>query len=185
MREPSPSALLQRIRDNDERLISEIQTVIERITNRWDWTTREDPRDIAQDCFVKLISSLERGRFKGQSSFKTYLYAVVRNTCIDYYRAEQMAAACDIDKVNVVDAVGWPDQHLISVEERRIACRVLLSLPRECRRLWRAVFFGKRTYRQAAEILGLTEGTVKRKMWECRQRARRMVEKLNNREPKP
>ncbi len=163
--------LLRRIQQNDKDLIVELRTIIERIVRKWNWGQSYDAADIAQDCFVKLMENLKAGKFRQQSSIKTYIYSITRNTCIDYYKASRAAELADIDNVVITDKSANQEEAFISLEERTTAGRVLLALPKECRRLWRAIFFGRRTYKQAAEMLGLTEGTVKRKMWECRQMA--------------
>jgi RNA polymerase sigma factor (sigma-70 family) len=170
--------LLDRIRSNDRRFLGELALVVERIAQRWALPAWMSVEDVAQDCLVKLIQNLERGKFAGQSSFKTYVYAIARNTCIDYCQLARAVELVDIEEVTVANPDSSPEKDIISAEERRVACKVLMSLPPECRRLWRAIFFGKRNYRQAAELLGLSEGTVKRRMWECRRIARKLVERL-------
>ena len=167
--------LLQRVRSNDRTFIADLRQIIERVAHKWNWTDRETQADIAQDCFLKIITNLENGKFEGRSSFKTYVYTIVRRTCIDFYRADRAIETTDFESASLVNPCPSQEEQLISREERKTACRVLLSLPAECRKLWRAIFFGKRNYKQAAELLGLKEGTVKRKMWECRQLAKEKV----------
>jgi len=166
---------LDRIRKNDKQFLDELMLIIRRIAAKWNWTDESTLSDICQDCYIKVVQNLEAGKFQQQSSFKTYLYSIVRFTCLDYYKATKAADWTDIEKVELVDQNPSQSDSLISKEERRTAARVLLALPRECRRLWQTIFFGKRNYRQAADELGLTEGTVKRKMWECRKQARELV----------
>ena len=168
--------LLRRIREHDREFIGELRLIIERIARKWNWTDADSVDDIAQDCFIKLLESLSSGRFEGRSSFKTYVYTITRRTCIDYYKAARAVELADIDKVTVIDDACSQEDQVIAQEQRKTAYRVLMSLPKECRSLWRAVFFGNRNYKQVAEQLGLSEGSVKRKMWECRQLAREKVE---------
>ncbi|MBU8935036.1 MAG: sigma-70 family RNA polymerase sigma factor [candidate division Zixibacteria bacterium] len=170
--------LLGRIRKNDKQFLDELMLIIRRIAIKWSWTDQVGLDDVCQDCFIKVTENLRQGKYRQQASFKTYVYAIVRNTCIDNYKASRMADVVDVEKVTLVDQGSTGEEDLISKEERQTAARVLLALPRECRKLWQAIFFGKRTYREAAELLRLTEGTVKRKMWECRQAARKMVERF-------
>jgi len=48
---------------------------------------REDAIEIAQDAFVKAYENLDR--FKGESSFYTWLYRIVVNRAIDFQRRER------------------------------------------------------------------------------------------------
>lgn len=168
--------LLRRIRENDRQFIAELRQIIDMIVHKWNWTDVQSADDIAQDCFIKVIESLTKKKFEGRSSFKTYVYTIARRTCIDYYKSARAVELADIDKVTVVDAACSQEDQIMAQEQRKTAYRVLMSLPKECRSLWRAVFFGKRNYKQVAEQLGLSEGSVKRKMWHCRQMAKEKVE---------
>src|ERR1700676_2210331 len=40
--------------------------------------------DIAQDTFLKLLSNIQQ--FRGDSSFESWLYRLVVNSCLDYHR---------------------------------------------------------------------------------------------------
>lgn len=166
----------RRIRANDKAFLEELRLIVRRIAARWKSLNINDIEDIVQDCLLVLMTNLERGDFKGEASFSTYLYAIVRNTCSDYYRAARLRDHVDVEEITLADTAPTQEESLEHRQRRDVACRVLLSLPRKCRRLWRVIFFGGRTYREAAELLGLTEGAVKRKMWECRQRARELAE---------
>ncbi len=168
--------LLRQIRGNDHEFIAELRQIIGQIVRKWNWTDSDSANDIAQDCFIKVIESLTGGKFKGRSSFKTYVYTITRRTCIDYYKSARAVELADIDQVTVVDSACSQEDQMVAQEQRKTAYRVLMSLPKECRSLWRAVFFGKRNYKQVAEQLGLSEGSVKRKMWKCRQLAKEKVE---------
>ena len=168
--------LLRRIREHDREFIADLRQIIERIARKWNWTDADSVNDIAQDCFIKLLESLSSGRFEGRSSFKTYVYTITRRTCIDYYKAARAVETTAIEDVGLADPAYSQEEQVIAAEQRKTAYKVLMSLPKDCRRLWRVVFFGKRNYRQAAEKLGLSEGSIKRKMWECRQLAREKVE---------
>jgi len=160
---------------NDKQIIAEVSIVVEKIVRRWNWPGNLDYQDVAQEIFCELISNLRAGKFRRGSKLTTYTYSIARNICIDKYRQAKAVDLADIDQMSIKDDAPSAEDRLISKEERKTACRVLLSLPEECRKLWRAIFWGKRTYAQAGELLGLSEGTIKRKMWECRKTAREMV----------
>lgn len=178
---PAPPAgdLWKRIQANDRELIDELRHIVEHLVRKWQWGDREVVDDLAQDCFVKILENLRDGHFRAESSLKTYVYTIVRRTCIDHYRARKAVDRTDIDKTILIDESPSVEQELMDRDARRIAARVLLSLPSECRRLWRLIFFKGKNYREAGEYMGLAEGTIKRKMWECRKRAMDELSKLD------
>src|SRR5438046_2756059 len=51
----------------------------------------QDAWDLAQDSFVKAWKSIKR--FRGQSSFYTWLYRIVMNVTIDWLRKKQIKGA--------------------------------------------------------------------------------------------
>ena len=59
----------------------------------------QDAWDLAQDGFVKAWKSI--GRFRGQSSFYTWLYRILMNVTIDSLRRKHIASGTEFD-----DAVG-------------------------------------------------------------------------------
>src|ERR1700730_4614562 len=49
--------------------------------------SEQDAWDLAQDSFLKAWKSI--GRFRGQSSFYTWIYRIVTNVTIDWLRQKQ------------------------------------------------------------------------------------------------
>jgi len=178
MTEGSADEVVAKLLSNDQQVVAEISLLVERIVKRWDWPTNLDYQDVAQEIFSELISNLQAGKFRQEAKLTTYVYAMARHICIDKYRQAKAVEFTEIDLTSTEDMGLSAEDTLVSQEERQIACRVLLALPLDCRKLWRTIFWGKRNYAEAADVLGLSEGTVKRKMWECRKIAGELVKKL-------
>src|SRR5213595_1760134 len=53
--------------------------------------SEQDAWDLAQDSFVKVWKSIKR--FRGQSSFYTWIYRIVMNVTIDWARKKQVKGA--------------------------------------------------------------------------------------------
>lgn len=49
---------------------------------------RQDAEELLQDVFVKMVRNL--AGFSGKSRFRTWLFSIVRNTVIDYYRGQNL-----------------------------------------------------------------------------------------------
>ena len=58
--------------------------------------SREDAMDAAQDAFVKVFRNI--GSFKGDSSFYTWFYRIVKNVCIDHCRKKSRAKLVEYDE---------------------------------------------------------------------------------------
>ena len=167
---------LDSIRNNDVKVIEDISRIIEITAKKWTWLDHGAIDDITQDCFLKLINNLQNNKFKGESTLKTYIYSLTRYTCLDYYKSKVRRKTVPVEDEILIDSSPNADKSLEEVEKRKMARKILMALPAECRKIWYLVFFKKRNYRQTAEKFGISEGSIKRKMWECRQKARKMLE---------
>lgn len=58
-------------------------------------SNKEDTEDLVQDVFVKAFKSLRR--FKGKSSFYTWLYRIAINQTINYVKRRKKRAALSLD----------------------------------------------------------------------------------------
>src|SRR3954452_18486587 len=61
--------------------------------------SEQDAWDLAQDSFLKAWKSI--GRFRGQSSFYTWIYRIVMNVTIDWLRKKQIKGS----GAELVDAI--------------------------------------------------------------------------------
>ena len=66
-----------------ERYQNYVFTLVLRFTEN-----REDAEEISQDIFVKTYRSLSD--FRGDSKFSTWLYTIVRTTCITFLRKKKL-----------------------------------------------------------------------------------------------
>ncbi len=71
-----------------------------------------------------------------------------------------------------------PDEIQEQAEERKIFLRIFRAIGPECQKIWRLVFSESLNYKEIGEKLRLPEGTVKRKVHECKKMAIELKEKL-------
>jgi RNA polymerase sigma-70 factor (ECF subfamily) len=145
----------------------------------------QDAWDLAQDSFVKAWKSI--GRFRGQSSFYTWLYRIVMNVTIDWLRKKQVKGSGaefddsiqlkDIDPASrtVPKADALPHQKMERQEIRaRIEAAIAQLSPEH-----RAVILMKEMedmqYHEIAESLGCSIGTVMSRLFYARKRLQNML----------
>jgi RNA polymerase sigma-70 factor, ECF subfamily len=139
-----------------------------RLSSRWD--------DVLQDIRMEVTRLLQEGKFRGESSFKTYLWRVVSHTCLDQIRSQERVRWTELgDDPETDDArpgvASWTANGTAARSEvKDLLLRVLEQVPRDCRELWRMIHAGL-SYREMSDRLGVAEGTLRVRVLRCREKA--------------
>lgn len=135
-----------------------------RLANRWD--------DVLQDVRLEVTRLLGDGKFRGESSLRTYLWRVVSHTCLDQIRAQTKWQWAELDTLEQDDgrAAGPVQPVGDDPAERDLLMRVLDRASQECRELWRMLVLGL-SYREMSLRLQVAEGTLRVRVLRCRERA--------------
>lgn len=145
---------------------------------------REMARDLAQEVFMRVIAGASG--FRGDCSFVTFLFRVVRNLCIDVMRsraARPDAGAASLDAVTDPDdrplsevvAGHEPDgvARGLSRELSQALTQALARLPAEQREVFLMREAEGLKFAEIAQVLGVNENTVKSRMHYAVQALRR------------
>lgn len=105
--------------------------------------------DIAEDVFATLY--IKRKNFKTQARFKTYLYRIAKNKCVDFLRAnKRLVPLCDIE--NVLHGGDFEEEILKSADYKRLYL-CIDRLPQEYRQVLQLVYFEGFNVKDACSIL--------------------------------
>jgi RNA polymerase sigma factor (sigma-70 family) len=137
-----------------------------RLGNRWE--------DVLQEIRLEVTRLLGQGKFRGESSLRTYLWRVVSHTCLDQIRAQKKWQWTDLDDLEdrgqggtgTIPPQTTPPGH----EDRDLLMRVLEQVPQDCRELWRMLLAGF-SYRDMGLRMGVAEGTLRVRVLRCREKA--------------
>ena len=136
-----------------------------------------DALDAVQDGFVNALRHLDR--FRGHSSFKTWLLRVVSNAALDVgrqrRRRDTWVTAPPADDPGPADPLPPPDGNLDRADLRRLLDRALAALPEAQRRTFVLHADGGLTYREVADALGISIGTVMSRVFYARQKLRSIL----------
>ena len=119
--------------------------------------------DIAQDTFVKLLSSIQQ--FRGDASFESWLYRLVVNSCLDFHRRRRRFLPM-VDEIfdEAVDVFRAPREsalnELLREEQEERVQQVVAQLPEEQRIVVVLRYTEGRSYEEIADLLGCRRGTV-------------------------
>jgi len=132
-------------------------------------------QDLVQESLARLVSCLQRGRFRGESSLRTYAQSVAKYTCLEYRRSLRVATDTDPDHIPSTALWSEPEATLLTREEHRRSLETFASLPPDCRQLLLLIFIEGLTYREIGSRLGITEGAIKSRVRRLRSFCRRLA----------
>jgi RNA polymerase sigma-70 factor (ECF subfamily) len=135
-----------------------------------------DALDAVQEGFVKALTHLRS--FQGRSSFKTWLLRVVSNAALDLGRQRGRREALSLDLAEAHDGEGPqplsadPTSGLERADLRQLLDSALASLPEAQRRTFTLHADAGLSYREVADVLGISIGTVMSRLYYARQKLR-------------
>ena len=133
-----------------------------RLADRWD--------DVLQDVRLEVTRLLGSGKFRGESSLRTYLWRVVSHTCLDQLRAQSKWKWSELGDLPPADEPVTPVAIPSRQEDKDLILRVLDRVPRECRELWRMIMAGL-SYQEMSLRTDVAEGTLRVRVLRCREKA--------------
>lgn len=181
--EPDDSELVDRAQDGDREAF---QQLVERYQEKvysicyGKVKDEQDAKDVSQDVFVKVFRYIDN--FNQESSFYTWLYRIAVNTSIDYLRKQSRRDEVDYDDTIQTDEevqgnellmpskLGVdPDRELGRKELREKMLEALKSLSDKHRTILTLREVEGLSYKEMAEVLDISKGTVMSRLYHARQ----------------
>ncbi|HHX39908.1 MAG TPA: sigma-70 family RNA polymerase sigma factor [Armatimonadetes bacterium] len=142
----------------------------------------DDALDLVQETFVKAFQGLPR--FRGGSSFYTWLYRIAVNNCKDFLRRRAVRPSISLEEELLQDAGSEPASHHphadpAGMAEREELCAVVQAavamLPEKLRLAIVLHDIEGVPQREVAEILKCPVGTVKSHVFRGRRQLRKLL----------
>jgi RNA polymerase sigma-70 factor (ECF subfamily) len=128
--------------------------------------------DVLQESYLKAFRALPR--FEGDSAFKSWLYRIVYNTCLDELRRWRKLGVLPIESLSERPD-GRPDPGDVATDKLDLAAAVA-SLSPETRAAVLLVYVDGMDCRTATEILGVSRGTLASRLHRGRARLQRALD---------
>ncbi len=179
--ETDERALVTRAREGDHRafeaLVRQYQRRVFRVAMGM-LRNEDDALEIAQEAFVKAHRNLER--FKGDSSFYTWMHRITSNLCIDFLRRRRGESVeyddgilRDCPEGDVADvAPTHPVAPVQAVLDRELGDKLgeaLGALSDAHRQILVLREVEGLSYEEIAEVLGIKKGTVMSRLFHARK----------------
>jgi RNA polymerase sigma factor, sigma-70 family len=136
---------------------------------------REMADDITQEVFIKVFKNLHG--FRSDASVKTWLLTITRNTAIDFQRSAFFRKVTLTDWVGETGERRSAEQEVMENMALNDMWKLVLQLPAKYREVIILYAHNQLSLKEIADMLDVTEGTVKSRMFHARKKLSKLKEK--------
>lgn len=132
--------------------------------------------ELTEDTFFKLIT--KKPKYSGKSTFKSWLYAIGRNTAVDYIRHRSGQPDTPIEDMDIYLCEEKNLEKSYIRDERKIEVhKALSSLNRDYKNILWLVYFEDFSNKEAAVILRKNDRQIKNLLYRAKQALKTKLEK--------
>jgi RNA polymerase sigma factor (sigma-70 family) len=119
--------------------------------------------DLIQQTFLACVSS--RDRFRGDASFRTYLFTIARHELYAHWRdAPRKDGHTDIGECSVADLASSPSRVLARRREQKLLLAALRAIPLDLQIALELHYWEQMDGPELAAVLEIPEGTVRSRL---------------------
>ena len=139
--------------------------------------------DIFQETFTKAIVTIQQGRYNENGKFPAWLTRIAHNLIIDCFRQEKQEnlVSCDEEERNLLNNIrlseGTVESEIVNHQILSDVRRLIKHLPDEQREVVHMRFYQDLSFKEIAEMTGVSINTSLGRMRYAILNLRRMAEK--------
>jgi RNA polymerase sigma-70 factor (ECF subfamily) len=175
-------ALVRRLQDGDSGALDDLfrrhRDAAYRIAYRL-LGNADDALDVVQESFIHVLRGI--GSFRGQSSFKTWLYRIVTHASLDWRRCRAVRSAASLDAESSPEPGATGERRRSPTDEaaaddlKEAIDKALMNVSEKNRVALVLYALEGMSYQEVAEVLGISVGTVMSRIFNARQRLRELL----------
>lgn len=142
----------------------------------------EAAEDLTQQTFMGLVQG--KDRFRGDASFRTYLFMIARKKLYSFLRSNQRRnEPVEFNSTSVADlGLVSPSRAVAERQEQQLLLQALRRLPVEMQVALELFYWEELTVTEIAEVLETPVGTVKSRLQRARARLDQVIAELSESE---
>jgi len=157
-----------------QRYQSYVFTLVLRFTDN-----REDAEEISQDVFVKAYRSL--ADFRGDAKFSTWLYTIVRTSCITFLRKKRLeTTSLDNERTSIQvenRESGFKANAIEQKSRHAMVNAAIRMLSPDDTQILTLFYKGEQSLEEIGRVMRLDPNTIKVKLHRARNRLKEKMEK--------
>lgn len=125
---------------------------------------REVSEDLFQDTFIKVINSLQKGKYNEEGKFLPWMMRIAHNLVIDFFRKEsKMKNIRPNSEFNIFDIIKdgnrGQDEEMIRKKVHADLNILIKELPKEQMEVLKMRYFDDMSFKEISEITGVSINT--------------------------
>ena len=126
---------------------------------------RDITEDIFQDTFIKVINSLQKGKYNEEGKFLPWMMRIAHNLIIDYFRKEaKMKNIRPTDDFNIFDIINngnrGQDEEMIRKRVHSDLNILIHDLPQDQMEVLKMRYFEDMSFKKISELTGVSINTA-------------------------
>ena len=173
--------LLRRAQSGDpeafERLMEPLEQLVWRVC--WHYTgNREAAEDCGQEAMIRIWRNL--ANYRGECALESWVYRIAANCCMDWLRKKKRDWSVSMEPMveqgfDPADDSPGTEEQVVAKDERQRLREAIALLPDDQREALILTQLEKVSYEEAAQALGVTEGTVKSRVNRAKARLKEIL----------
>jgi RNA polymerase sigma-70 factor (ECF subfamily) len=176
----SDEVLLTQIAAGDQQAFSQLYLRYQSKLVRYCARVLKDDIAQAADIVDEAMFDVWRsaGNFAGRSKPSTWIYSITRNKLIPWLRKTSEVTLEDESILDaLIDPAATPAEELAMDDMQQQLLRLMDQLTEEHREVLKLTYFEDKSVKEVAELLGISENTVKTRMFYARKRLAQLLDK--------
>ena len=126
---------------------------------------RDITEDLFQDTFIKVINSLQKGKYNEEGKFLPWMMRIAHNLVIDHFRAaSKMKNIRSTDDFNIFDIINdgnrGQDEEMIREKVHADLNMLIKDLPEDQMEVLKMRYFEDMSFKEISEITGVSINTA-------------------------
>ena len=172
------SQLIERIRQKDQRAMSQLYQIyvgkLSSVCYRY-VSDYDDAKDVLQNSFVKIFTSISRLDYRGEDSFKAWMKRIVANEALTQLKRKKRLVFMEHNNINEEPLDEEPRTERISADELH---ELICKLPDGYRMVLNLYIFEGYSHRQIAEMLNISESTSASQFYHAKRLLAKSIKEL-------
>lgn len=135
--------------------------------------SREDALDLMQEVFLSVFRNLTN--YRGEGSFKGWLFKIAHYRCIEFYRRKRPSQALE-ETPEIESQEPGQESSLASSQDATALVNAMQTLPLSQKAVVELKFFGQFTFDEIADQLGISANTAKSQLYSALAKLKNLLE---------